>query len=263
MDDLTLSSEARVTPETSAFEVQGLDQGSYRSDHFRSPSNIQSQNPLPQHNFIDFEDTTRASHQNIAPHRSSAPDPSPSNNELAELNRDISALEISSPRRTEEQPANPQDVTEARGGLVQAQPSEIYGIRVVNWRDGVYTSLRQTPVLVQNENGPCPLLALVNSLVLRTPPDVQSPLIRALKSRESISLGLLIQTLFDELTTYVNEEHQLPDIEDLSAFLTMLHTGMNVNPRLTPVCFSSSACFSPLTFLGYEPSEAGNVSSNP
>ncbi|KAI1943800.1 hypothetical protein LOZ66_000387 [Ophidiomyces ophidiicola] len=117
---------------------------------------------------------------------------------------------------------------------VQEPPSEVYGVRIVNWTDGINKAMRQSPILVQNENGPCPLLALVNSLVMRTPLDNQSPLIRALSSRERISLGLLIQALFDELTTYVNEEHQLPDIEDLSKFLTMLHTGMNVNPRLTP-----------------------------
>lgn len=113
--------------------------------------------------------------------------------------------------------------------------SEVYEIRIANWTDGT-TDLRQSPILVQNENGPCPLLALVNSLVMRSAPDAPSPLIRALLDRERISLGLLIQALFDELTSYIDGQGPLPDIEDLSAFLTMLHTGMNVNPRLTPVC---------------------------
>jgi hypothetical protein len=88
---------------------------------------------------------------------------------------------------------------------------------------------------VQNKNGPCPLLALVNGLVLRTNPGVESPLVKVLRTKERISLGLLIHALFDELTTYVDEESQLPDIEALSSFLTVLHTGMNVNPRLTAV----------------------------
>lgn len=122
--------------------------------------------------------------------------------------------------------------------------SEIYDIRIVNWTDGT-TELRQSPILVQNENGPCPLLALVNGLVLRSPPNAQTPLIRALHSRERISLGLLIQALFDELISSPDGNGELPDIEALSVFLTMLHTGMNVNPRLTPVC----SCISLTTLL--------------
>ncbi|PGH21314.1 hypothetical protein AJ80_03364 [Polytolypa hystricis UAMH7299] len=115
----------------------------------------------------------------------------------------------------------------------QAKLSETYDIRLVNWTDGT-TRLRRSPIMVQNENGPCPLLALVNALVMRAKPDGQTPLIKALESRERISLGLLMQALFDELISYGGES-QLPDIEALSSFLTMLHTGMNVNPCLIPV----------------------------
>ncbi|KKK22450.1 hypothetical protein ARAM_004429 [Aspergillus rambellii] len=59
------------------------------------------------------------------------------------------------------------------------------------------------------------------------------PIVRALQTREQISLGLLIEALFDELTTRLGPDEEFPDIEALSRFLTMLHTGMNVNPRLT------------------------------
>lgn len=116
----------------------------------------------------------------------------------------------------------------------QEKQAETYAIRHINWRDpnGV---LRNSPVLVQNKNGPCPLLALVNGLVMRSYTDPPSPIVKALQTRENISLGLLIQALFDELTTYHDADQELPDIEALSRFLTMLHTGMNVNPRLTLV----------------------------
>ncbi|RHZ54494.1 uncharacterized protein CDV56_102595 [Aspergillus thermomutatus] len=112
------------------------------------------------------------------------------------------------------------------------QRSETYSIRHVNWTDHT-GKLRESPVLVQNKNGPCPLLALVNTLVLRADQGSQSPIVRALQTKEQISLGLLIEALFDELTTRVGTDGELPDIEALSRFLTMLHTGMNVNPRLT------------------------------
>lgn len=112
----------------------------------------------------------------------------------------------------------------------QEKQTETYAIRHINWTD--FTGqLRESPVLVQSRNGPCPLLALVNGLIMRSDRKAQPPIVRALQTRENISLGLLIQALFDELVTYSSE--QLPDIEALSRFLTMLHTGMNVNPRLT------------------------------
>ncbi|DAA75423.1 TPA_exp: DUF455 domain protein [Trichophyton benhamiae CBS 112371] len=130
--------------------------------------------------------------------------------------------------------SSPKPASPAPSSQHSSHKSEIYDIRIVNWTDGT-TELRQSPILVQNENGPCPLLALVNGLVLRSPINAQTPLIRALHSRERISLGLLIQALFDELISSPDGHNDLPDIEALSVFLTMLHTGMNVNPRLTPI----------------------------
>ncbi|OJZ86899.1 hypothetical protein ASPFODRAFT_162503 [Aspergillus luchuensis CBS 106.47] len=124
-------------------------------------------------------------------------------------------------------------ISEAEAKRQQEQRSETYSIRHVNWADST-GKLRESPILVQNKNGPCPLLALVNALVLRsTIHDSQPPIVRALQTREQISLGLLIEALFDELTTRLGPDDEFPDIEALSRFLTMLHTGMNVNPRLT------------------------------
>ncbi|PLB52170.1 hypothetical protein P170DRAFT_377731 [Aspergillus steynii IBT 23096] len=122
--------------------------------------------------------------------------------------------------------------TESEPNRQQEQKLETYAIRHVNWTD-ITGKLRDSPILSQNKNGPCPLLALVNALVLRANPDTQPPIVRALQTREQISLGLLIEALFDELTTCLGPDDELPDIEALSRFLTMLHTGMNVNPRLT------------------------------
>ncbi|KAL4864533.1 hypothetical protein BDV12DRAFT_176100 [Aspergillus spectabilis] len=115
----------------------------------------------------------------------------------------------------------------------QEKRAETYSIRHINWKDCT-GALRESPMLVQNKNGPCPLLALVNGLILRAAgQSTVPPIVRALRTREQISLGLLIEALFDELTTRLGPDDELPDIEALSRFLTMLHTGMNVNPRLT------------------------------
>ncbi|KAJ5957987.1 uncharacterized protein N7479_005137 [Penicillium vulpinum] len=112
------------------------------------------------------------------------------------------------------------------------QRSETYTIRHIRWTDQS-GRLVESPILVQNQNGPCPLLALINALVLRANPNTRPPIVRALSTREQISLGLLIEAMFEELTTCLGPEEEFPDIEALTQFLTMLHTGMNVNPRLT------------------------------
>ena len=87
--------------------------------------------------------------------------------------------------------------------------------------------------MVQNANGPCPLLALVNALVLSTPSDMETVLVETLRVREQVSLGLLLDAVIDELMSgrRGNAAQNLPDVSDLYAFLVDLHTGMNVNPQ--------------------------------
>lgn len=124
------------------------------------------------------------------------------------------------------------------------QRSEHYQIKHVNWYDASHPSdprfkpgMRRSPILTQNANGPCPLLALVNALVLSTPQNLDTALIETLKTREQVSLGLLLDAVFDELTSGRRGDtaNELPDVGELYAFLLALHTGMNVNPRfVTP-----------------------------
>lgn len=86
--------------------------------------------------------------------------------------------------------------------------------------------------MTQNANGPCPLLALVNALTLSTPEHEQTALIDALSSREQVSLGLLLDAVFEELARRSElHDKELPDVGDLYSFLITLHTGMNVNPQ--------------------------------
>jgi hypothetical protein len=91
-------------------------------------------------------------------------------------------------------------------------------------------------MLTQNKNGPCPLLALVNALILGKSDDSQSALGCALQAREQVSLGLLIESLMDELTSenQIGALETLPDVDEINRFLVMLHTGMNANPRFVP-----------------------------
>ncbi|KAJ5775034.1 uncharacterized protein N7511_000045 [Penicillium nucicola] len=139
-------------------------------------------------------------------------------------------------------------LSDAEAARQMEQRSETYTIRHVRWTDST-GELVESPILVQNQNGPCPLLALINALVLRADRKVQPPIVRALSSREQISLGLLIEAMFEELTTCLGPDEEFPDIEALAQFLTMLHTGMNVNPRLTLESTDGFGCFRETTDL--------------
>ena len=114
------------------------------------------------------------------------------------------------------------------------QRNQIYQVRLVNWYDATAAvNPRTSPIMVQNANGPCPLLALVNALVLSTPINLETALVETLRVRETVSLGLLLDAVIDELMSgrRGNAAQALPDVSDLYAFLINLHTGMNVNPR--------------------------------
>ncbi|KAK3314530.1 hypothetical protein B0H66DRAFT_576763 [Apodospora peruviana] len=99
-------------------------------------------------------------------------------------------------------------------------------IKKINWYDVTAPqNPRTSPILVQNANGPCPLVALTNTALVET-----------LRSRERITLGLLLDAVFDELMSdrRTSPDRDLPDVTELYEFLKGLHTGMNVNPRFVP-----------------------------
>ncbi|KAK8086227.1 hypothetical protein PG994_001201 [Apiospora phragmitis] len=139
-------------------------------------------------------------------------------------------------------PRTSQDVPPAQPPRAQspsaASKNETYQIKNINWHDvSAAQNPRKSPILVQNANGPCPLVALVNALTLTTPADLTNTvLVETLRSREQISLNLLLEAVFDELMSprRTNSDVALPDVSELYAFLKGLQTGMNVNPRYIP-----------------------------
>ncbi|KAG9780030.1 3-isopropylmalate dehydrogenase, partial [Aureobasidium melanogenum] len=116
------------------------------------------------------------------------------------------------------------------------QRNETYQIKHFNWFDHQSRKLRRSAMLTQNKNGPCPLLALVNALILGATDASQAALDEALRSREQVSLGLIIETLMDELLSRGERAmgQTLPDVDELNEFLMRLRTGMNANPRFVP-----------------------------
>ncbi|KAI8940871.1 hypothetical protein NX059_002131 [Plenodomus lindquistii] len=125
---------------------------------------------------------------------------------------------------------------ESPNTTMNRQRREHYQIKHIRWYDYNKQGIRTSPILTQNLNGPCPLLALVNALVLSTPPGVDTALIETLRTRETVSLGLLLDAVFDELMSGRRGDaaQALPDVGELYKFLLALHTGLNVNPMFVP-----------------------------
>lgn len=132
--------------------------------------------------------------------------------------------------------STPPRTTDSPNTVTQKQRKEHYAIKHIRWYDEAAGKLRESPILIQNANGPCPLLALVNALVLSTHPASDTALIETLRTREQITLGLLLDAVFDELMSgrRGGAAQELPDVGELYQFLITLHTGMNVNPRFVP-----------------------------
>ncbi len=158
---------------------------------------------------------------------------------------------LSEPERLPPQPPRPPKTLDSSGNAVSTTEAQIpqdesmrlnragetYQVRLVNWYDASSpTNPRRSPIMVQNANGPCPLLALVNALVLTTPSNITTALVETLRVREQVSLGLLLDAVIDELMSGRRRGLSgiLPDVSELYAFLVTLHTGMNVNPRFVP-----------------------------
>ncbi|KAI2487836.1 DUF544 multi-domain protein [Pyrenophora tritici-repentis] len=116
------------------------------------------------------------------------------------------------------------------------QRKEHYQIKHIRWLDHNIEDMRVSPILTQNLNGPCPLLALVNALVLSTPARLETALVETLRTRETVSLGLLLDAVFEELMSGRRGDaaQELPDVSELYKFLLALHTGLNVNPMFVP-----------------------------
>ncbi|KAF2630438.1 hypothetical protein BU25DRAFT_335132, partial [Macroventuria anomochaeta] len=179
--------------------------------------------------------------QQLPPHTTSQQTPSPFQDEPLPPPR--------SRRSTEEQPP-PFPPRPLETGFIEATPPgpespntamnrqrrEHYQIKHIRWHDVNKPGIRTSPILTQNLNGPCPLLALVNALVLSTPAGIETALVETLRTREQVSLGLLLDAVFDELMSGRRGDaaQELPDVSDLYKFLLTLHTGLNVNPMFVP-----------------------------
>ncbi|KAJ8106000.1 hypothetical protein OPT61_g9833 [Boeremia exigua] len=151
---------------------------------------------------------------------------------------------------------------ESPNTAMNRQRREHYQIKHIRWHDINKPGIRTSPILTQNLNGPCPLLALVNALVLSTPSGIDTALVETLRTREQVSLGLLLDAVFDELMSGRRGDaaQELPDVSDLYKFLLALHTGLNVNPIFVPDVEATHGNTAPANRLG---AKAGGFENTP
>ncbi|KAK7203406.1 hypothetical protein BZA70DRAFT_283629 [Myxozyma melibiosi] len=151
---------------------------------------------------------------------------------VSELSESFACTGLDSADQTE-QPASPPPAhaprASARDEAIRAElESSVFKIKTITWYDP-YGQTRESPIILQNKNGPCPLIALVNTLILSTPPDVKTPISNISASRTEISAKYLIDLLADVLLSSENTEHT--DVNNVLSLLPSLHTGLNINPR--------------------------------
>ncbi|EPS44484.1 hypothetical protein H072_1525 [Dactylellina haptotyla CBS 200.50] len=151
----------------------------------------------PQQSLLDVDDQQTGTDKELAPDHSTAPIP-------------VSTEPTARPPGTSVQPAI---------------PLETYQIKHVRFLNPETNKLAQSSILIQNENGPCPLIALVNVLSLSRETLV---LAEGLRIRETLSLELLLNVVCEEL---VLTGSWTGDLSELFKFLMGLRTGMNVNPK--------------------------------
>ena len=207
---------------------------SYSIEHSQAPPYMASPGPsVPPQNLLESSPSPytatpgpSALPQQLLESSPSPPAQPPRPPKTTTLVDNHASVDVSLSETQSQDPARPKKATET------------YQIRLINWFDASSPkNPRRSPIMVQNANGPCPLLALVNALVLSTPSTLTTPLIETLRVREQVSLGLLLDAVIDELMSGRRGDaaQNLPDVSDLYAFLVNLHTGMNVNPRFVPV----------------------------
>ncbi|XP_052528525.1 ubiquitin carboxyl-terminal hydrolase MINDY-2 [Tympanuchus pallidicinctus] len=150
----------------------------------------------------------------------------------SELNSDAEeAVEAApggpAPRHDAERPATGAQLLAASKERFPGQ--SVYHIKWVRWKE------ENTPVITQNENGPCPLLAIMNVLLLAW--KVKLPPMMEIITAEQL-MEYLGDYILDAKPKEISEIQRLnyeQNMSDAMAILHKLQTGLDVNVKFTGV----------------------------
>uniref|UniRef100_A0A6J0U1M0 Ubiquitin carboxyl-terminal hydrolase n=1 Tax=Pogona vitticeps TaxID=103695 RepID=A0A6J0U1M0_9SAUR len=111
----------------------------------------------------------------------------------------------------------------------QPEPPDFYCVKWISWKG------ERTPIITQSENGPCPLLAIMNILFLQW--KVKLPPQKEVISSEELMahLGDCILSIKPQEQTEALQLNFQQNVNDAMMVLPKLSTGLDVNVRFTGV----------------------------
>ncbi|XP_047460680.1 ubiquitin carboxyl-terminal hydrolase MINDY-1 isoform X1 [Mugil cephalus] len=122
---------------------------------------------------------------------------------------------------------------EAAGGAVAAAPPApmpaYYLVKWITWKE------KKTPIITQSENGPCPLLAIMNTLFLRWKAELPAQTEVVTTEDLMAHLGECVLSVTPREKTDGMELNFQQNMSDAMAVLPKLSTGLDVNVRFTGV----------------------------
>ncbi|KAJ7986134.1 hypothetical protein DPEC_G00347640 [Dallia pectoralis] len=121
------------------------------------------------------------------------------------------------------------DGTTVPGTKDRCPGQSMYHIKWIRWKE------ENTPIITQNENGPCPLLAIMNVLLLAW--KVKMPPMMEIITAEQL-MEYLGDYILDAKPKEISEAQRLnyeQNMSDAMAVLHKLQTGLDVNVRFTGV----------------------------
>ncbi|ODV89882.1 hypothetical protein CANCADRAFT_97136 [Tortispora caseinolytica NRRL Y-17796] len=108
--------------------------------------------------------------------------------------------------------------------------SATFYVKSIIFKDERNDVVVDVPILLQDKNGPCPLIALVNTLLLSDAhARKHEHLWRLIQNRATVKLADLLETLADSLVSHPPDGHSIDD--GLLELLPKLYAGLDVNPR--------------------------------
>ncbi|KAJ8048900.1 Ubiquitin carboxyl-terminal hydrolase MINDY-1 [Holothuria leucospilota] len=110
-----------------------------------------------------------------------------------------------------------------------SEPVQEYHLKWIDWND------RKTPIVTQNENGPCPLIAILNVLLLRGVIEIPTGVEIVTANQLFNYLGnTLIQRIPKDASEAVRKNFE-KNMNDAMEIVSKLQTGLDVNVRFTGV----------------------------
>ncbi|XP_064635481.1 ubiquitin carboxyl-terminal hydrolase MINDY-1-like isoform X2 [Lineus longissimus] len=108
-------------------------------------------------------------------------------------------------------------------------PQSVYHIKWIIFKE------KKVPIVTQNENGPCPLLAIVNYLLLKE--KIKLPILMEIITADQL-MEYLGDCVFDQVPKNASEDAQLnieQNVHDAMSVIHKLQTGLDVNVKFTGV----------------------------